>query len=167
MSHEIRPIEQLEPARLGQLLTENLQRLFGNDARIQPMPTLDTEQCLLIECGRGQCLACFDLQDANRALLNGLIALDQVARETGDDSTPPRLLILSPEPPAGNCLLSQLRGFEWRSCRLLEVDGEPALLIEPAAVPMVTAGPASPCQHPGEKNGEGLSPEESAFFDHL
>ncbi|WP_297527503.1 hypothetical protein [Thiohalobacter sp.] len=152
------------------LIIEQVPRLCGEDARIEAHPELDSDHALLVRCGdHEQVLVAFDLEDPNRALLQGLVALDQMAHANADaetgESALPDLMVLSPAPPAGNSLLSRLRGFQWRPCKLLDIDGRLGLLVEPPAD--IPSEPARLRPAPRDEDGTPLSPEESAFFDHL
>jgi len=152
------------------LIIEHITRLCSRDARIEPAPELDSDHTLLVRCGeREQVLVAFDVEDPNRALMQGLVALDQLAHAGADadagEAALPDLMVLSPAPPAGNSLLSRLRGFQWRPCKVLDVDGRLGLLVEPPEE--IRSDPARLRPAPRDQDGDPLSPDESAFFDHL
>ena len=147
---DIRIAGDVTQAAFRDLVIEHIPRLCSEDARIEPAPALDSDHTLLVRCGdQGQVLLAFDVEDPNRALMQGLLALDQ----------------LSPAPPAGNSLLSRLRGFQWRPCKVLDVDGRLGLLVAPPEA--VRDEPARLRPAPRDEQGNALSPEEAAFFDHL
>ncbi len=167
---DIRIAGDVTQAAFRDLVIEHIPRLCSEDARIEPAPALDSDHTLLVRCGdQGQVLLAFDVEDPNRALMQGLVALDQLAHAGAAagaaEPALPDLMVLSPAPPAGNSLLSRLRGFQWRPCKVLDVDGRLGLLVAPPEA--VRDEPARLRPAPRDEQGNALSPEEAAFFDHL
>jgi len=129
----------IAPEQVRSLIVEALPSLLGEGARLwDGMPALD-EQCLgVVDAQDDLMLLSFDASDAQGALMKGLACMEQLSGEQAarllrDYRSPTRLLVLSPLPPPGMEILRRCRAATWNALRVLRVNGELGLLMEPKA----------------------------------
>jgi hypothetical protein len=164
----IRPATGVSAQRLRDLILDNLDAILGDGARAwDDMPPVD-ECCLgAIDAQNDLILVSFDPTDATRALTTGLRCLDELTSELAARlltpyRRPSRVLVLSPAPPPGSRALSRTGVVGWAGFRVLNVNGEFGLLLEPTAPS--TGEPLSARETPAAAN---LNPEEEKFFQTL
>lgn len=137
MALRISTATDVTPEQLRSLIVEALSSLLGAGARLwDGMPALD-EQCLgVLDAQDDLTLLSFDASDAQGALMKGLACMEQLSGEQAarllrDYRRPSRLLVLSPSPPPGMEVLVRCHAAAWNALRVLRVNGELGLLIEP------------------------------------
>ncbi|MHB8345702.1 MAG: hypothetical protein ACYDHM_00705 [Acidiferrobacterales bacterium] len=156
------------------------------DAFLGPASVLDVELActgcpiLALDASRRLTLVSFDPEDGIQALLSGLTAWHETRAgqpwlkrlypelRPPDASLVPRLIVLMPELPPGIGLIAQKEGDLQIFCfRVLAVDGQTALLVEP-----VTESPAAPATGPAPQSAQPVSAitaeiteEETAFLE--
>lgn len=165
MPLSIRLATSVSPQRLRDLVVDNLAQLLGEGARPwDDMPSLH-DGCLgAVDVRNELVLVSFDAEDASRALLSGLgcmeaLSSDLAARLLSPYRKPGRLLVLAPTPPPGAGLFEGSGVLEWMTFRVLSVNGEFGLLLEPAA-PRQRALWAPPPPGPAEP-APGVAEEEA------
>ncbi len=167
MTLDIRIASGVTPDQLAQLVADNLPRLLPDvDFTEDQVPRIG-ENCLQIETADRTILIAFEVEDGRKALVAGLEVLDDP-----DITGEPELLILSRFQPPGLRLLSRLPGLSWQSIRVLTVNGELGLLIEPvpqphAARPPAPAAVVEPESTPAADPEDNLSEEEENYFQQL
>jgi len=139
MALRISTATDVTPEQLRSLIVEVLPSLLGAGARLwDGMPALN-EQCLgVLDAHNDLTLLSFDASDAQGALIKGLACMEQLSGEQAarllrDYRRPSRLLVLSPSPPPGMEVLRRCRAANWNALRVLRVNGELGLLMEPKA----------------------------------
>jgi hypothetical protein len=177
---------------LRTLLIDVADQLAESNCRIlESKLPWDGQPMLLADSELHPVLVSFDPEQGQSALLSGLqgaeqlaIALpwvNQVYEELQKQQKPPRLVIVSKEVPAGaETILSSCPSLRFFTYRLLSVNGETGILLEPVARPApVPARPAhvdvagqtrlKPAQMPPSPvtGLPSLSEEEAAFFQQL
>lgn len=139
MALRISTATDVAPEQLRALIVDALPSLLGVGARLwDGMPTLD-EQCMgVLDTHNGLTLLSFDANDAQGALMKGLGCMEQLSGEQAarllrDYRKPSRLLVLSPSPPPGMDVLRRCGAATWNALRVLRVNGELGLLMDPKA----------------------------------
>ena len=180
MTLHIRPEPMPSKAALRGLIVASLDAFLG------PVTVLDAELActghpiLALDVAHRPTLVSFDPADGNQALLSGLSAWHETRAASPwlkrlypelhqlDGSPAPRLIVLMPELPPGISLVTSDEGGLQIFCfRVLAVDGQPALLIEPATgsspAPEVDKAPRH--SQPVPNVDSELTDEEAAFLE--
>ena len=170
-----------EPA-LRDLIVASLDSLAG------PATLLDAElpcagrPVLALDAARRLTLISFDPEDGIEALLSGLTAWDELraagpwlqklypmtAGELGAPLLPPQLIVLTPTPlPGTNLITAGESGLKILRFRVLSVDGQAALLVEPPVQPsaaLSAGGPPLTQNRTTPTADLDLTAEEAAFL---
>ena len=144
---------------LRTLLLDAAEQLAGPHTQVlEPRLPWDGHPLLLVDAARHPVLVSFDPVNAQAALLNGLNSvqmlatalpwLNRVYEALEERQLPPRLVVVTPEPPPGaSTILTGCRDLRLLQYRALRVNGETGLLLEPGPGEDA-AGPASPPREP-------------------
>lgn len=180
---------------LRTLLIDATAELAGeNSCLLEPKLPWDGHPILLADAGGHPVLVSFDLADSQAALVSGLHATDQLAialpwvnqvyATLQQRQKAPRLVVVSSEPPPGSEAVLRSgsgAGLTMFSCRVLSVNGDMGILLEPldgapaarAAVTTLSHAtqPAVPEVAPAAPRAAetvpSLSDEERAYFQQL
>jgi hypothetical protein len=172
---------------LRALLIDAADELIGeNHQMLEPKLPWDGHPILMVDASLHPVLISFDPEQGQAALLSGLQAaeqltvalpwINQVYDALQQQQLPPRLVVISKEPPAGTAMLAssqQLSVFSYKALRVngetglwlerldaaTEADSEPATVFEPQAV-LVSNVPDKDALPP-------LSKEETSYFQQL
>ena len=172
MTLQIHAVPEIDSSDLRSLVVDNLAALLGEGARlVENMPQI--EGCCLAtsDTHDGPVLISFDAVDPQRALLTGLVRLDQLGSEMAtlflpDYHPPTELLVLAPEAPPGLTLFGGPCPVSWRCIQVLSVNGEFGMVIPPAIEETAAAAPI-PLETRPTIVESGLNPEEEQHFSQL
>ncbi|MFZ0470788.1 MAG: hypothetical protein WAL92_17825 [Thiogranum sp.] len=166
----------------------------GNSCLLEAKLPWDGHPILLADAEGHPVLVSFDLADSQAALVSGLHATDQLAvalpwvnqvyAPLQQRQKAPRLVVVSSEPPPGSEAVLRTRsgaGLTMFSCRVLSVNGDMGILLEPLdGAPVARAAvtrlahatqPAVPEVAPpaprATESVPSLSDEERAYFQQL
>jgi hypothetical protein len=149
MTLQIHAVSEIGSSDLRRLVVDNLTALLGEGARlVENMPQIDDCCLATSDTHDGPVLLSFDAVDPQRALLNGLVRLDQLGGEMAalflqDYQPPTELLVLAPEAPPGLTLFGGPCPLSWRCIQVLSVNGEFGMMITPVVEKTTAAGPGT------------------------
>jgi hypothetical protein len=191
MSSQLRPLSLTADEILDKLVRDSLPNILGSPHKViaSNLP-FEGNHILTLDAAQRPALVSYDGRDGGRALLTGLGVLEGLTENqailcrrlypglfTKSGSDGPmfgiedvRLITLSPTPPPGGAHLQRaLPSLYPYTFRLLEVDGEIALLLEAPLPWAETAGtrgetaPAAP-RATFRTGATALSAEEERYF---
>jgi len=144
MKLRIRSHSQCDREELRTLLIDAADELVGADnCLLEAQLPWDGHPILLADAHRHPVLVSFDLAHSQAALLSGLHGTDQLAaalpwinqvyRQLEKRHKPPRLVVVTGEPPPGSEAVLRASGpaLSLFSCRVLSVNGDTGVLLEP------------------------------------
>ncbi|MGB5180048.1 MAG: hypothetical protein WBP44_15135 [Gammaproteobacteria bacterium] len=172
MTLQIHAVTEIDSSDLRSLVVDNLGALLGEGARlIENMPQIDGCCLATSDTHNGPVLLSFDAVDAQRALLTGLVRLDQLGGEMAalflqDYHPPTELLVLAPEAPPGLTLFGEACPVSWRCIQVLSVNGEFGMVIAPV-VEETAAAALIPRERQPTIVESVLNPEEEQHFSQL
>jgi hypothetical protein len=149
MTLQIHAVSEIDSSDLRRLVVDNLTALLGEGARlVENMPQIDDCCLATSDTHDGPVLLSFDAVDPQRALLNGLVRLDQLGGEMAalflqDYHPPTELLVLAPGAPPGLTLFGGPCPVSWRCIQVLSVNGEFGMMITPVVEETTAAGPGT------------------------
>lgn len=181
MSLHIHSEPTLGASALRRLVIDSLGPVLGGGTVVVPELPIEGGPILALGTDGTPIVISFDAEDATRAVVGGLQALEEVTRQgdwlvklcpdipAGTSFAAPRLVALAPEVPSGATRMTEGSGVFLYTYRALRVNGEQGLLIEPWQ-PNAANKPFKP--HEGRTNrfrtGEILlTPDEQTFFEHI
>lgn len=191
MKLQIQNVASRDNEQLRTLLIDAIDELVGQQSRLlEAKLPWDGHPLLLADAEGHPVLVSFDLANSQAALVNGLVAteqlsaalpwINQVYEPLGQLQKPPRLVIVSPEPPPGStALLANCPNLLLFNFRILNINGETGLLLERTAGTRPAEEPApEPKAAPAEatitapkvvssRELPALSEEESTYFQQL
>ncbi len=182
MALHIRPEPMPSKPALRALIVASLDAFLGPTTVLDPELACTGHPVLALDAAHRLTLVSFDPGDGIQALLSGLSAwhetragslwLKRLYPELHqlDGSPAPRLIVLMPELPPGISLIaSDECGLEIFCFRVLAVDGQPALLVEPAteSPPAPEVGAAPRHSQPVPNVDSELTEEETAFLESI
>ena len=193
MTLHIEALDHCDRNTLRALLIDAADQLAGPDnCLLEARLPWDGHPALFADADRHPVLVSFDLENSQAALLNGLHASDQLATALpwvnqvyealeGQQKTP-RLVVVTAGPPPGNqAALTGDGALRLFTCKVLGINGEVGLLLEPlghrtplagsatnrSGEPQLPAsGVASPAPDPATDQTT-LSEREIAYFQQL
>ena len=191
MKLQIQNVASRDNEQLRTLLIDAVDELVGQQSRLlEAKLPWDGHPLLLADAEGHPVLVSFDLANSQAALVNGLVAteqlsaalpwINQVYEPLRQLQKPPRLVIVSTEPPPGStALLANCPNLSLFNFRILNINGETGLLLErtagarpaetpapePEAAPTEAAITAPKVVHSREL--PALSEEESTYFQQL
>ena len=153
MKLRITPAEVKDREELRTLLIDAADELIGENSQVlEAKLPWDGHPILLADADQHPVLVSFDPEQGQTALLNGLRAaeqltvalpwINQVYDALEKRQQPPKLVIVSREPPPGDSLLSScphLRMFEYR---ILRINGETGIWLESGNSEVTAAAPS-------------------------
>ena len=172
MTLQIHTVSEIDSSDLRSLVLDNLTALLGEGAQlVENMPQIDDCCLATSDTHDGPVLLSFDAVDPQRALLNGLVRLDQLGDEMAalflqDYHPPTELLVLAPGAPPGLTLFGGPCPVSWRCIQVLSVNGEFGMMITPVIEETTAAGP-SPLELRPTIVKPVLSSEEEQHFSQL
>jgi len=172
MTLQIHAVSEIDSSDLRSLVVDNLSTLLGEGARlVENMPQIDGCCLATADTHDGPVLISFDAVDPQRALLTGLVRLDQLGSEVAamflqDYHPPTELLVLAPEAPPGLTLFGGPCPVSWRCLQVLSVNGELGMVIAPVAEETAAAA-LIPLESRPTVVESGLNPEEEQHFSQL
>ena len=175
MTLKIQTVSDITTDQLHSLIVDNLPALVGDGSEIwEIVPHIGQHSIAAVDLDEDVTVISFHPSDSEQALLAGLSALDHLNDQVaslllGDYRKPSRLLVLSPTPPPGIHTLAQCGQVDARTFKVIEINGEQGLLLEPqmqAQKNSVATFPSSAVSRP-EADEETLSEEEEAFFGQM
>ena len=144
MKLRIRSHSQCDREELRALLIDAADELVGTDnCLLEAQLPWDGHPILLTDANRHPVLVSFDLLNSQAALLSGLHGTDQLAaalpwinrvyRQLEQRHKPPRLVVVTGEPPPGSQAVLRASGpaLSLFSCKVLSVNGDTGILLEP------------------------------------
>lgn len=149
MTLQIHTVSEIDSSDLRSLVLDNLTAVLGEGARlIENMPQIDGCCLATSDTHDGPVLLSFDAVDPQRALVNGLVRLDQLGGEMAalflqDYHPPTELLVLAPGAPPGLTLFGGPCPVSWRCIQVLSVNGEFGMMITPVVEETTAAGPGT------------------------
>ncbi len=181
-------VDNLETLRA--LLIDAMDELTGSNSQLlEPKLPWDGYLILVADAELHPVLISFDPVNSRSALLNGLQATEQIATALpwvnqvytvlDKQQRPPRLVVISPDPPPGAAaLLAGCPGLKLFSYKILRVSEETGLLLEPVGTDNATStgmesGTEPPARATTGKQVRGpvalppLSKEENTYFQQL
>ncbi len=193
MKLRITAADPADHEELRALLLDAAEQVVGPGCRIlEPKLRWDGHPILLADAGLHPVLISFDVTQGQAALLNGLKNVDQLSSTLAwvnqvydalqQQQRPPKLVVVSREaPPGATAVLSACPHLALFRYRVLKVNGETGLWLEPIAAenatPAAAQSPAlkpaasKPYVVPAAPHEDGtlpeLSDEESAYFQQL
>ncbi len=180
--------------QLRTLLIDSADELAGKQSSVlEAKLPWDGHPMLLADALGHPILVSFELENSQAALVNGLVAIEQltaalpwinqVYTPLGEQQRLPRLVLVSPEsPPGSTAILASCPNLSLFSYRILSINGDTGLLLErlsgyplpEATQPEQNRASSAPVQavvETGTSNGDStppaLSNEERAYFQQL
>lgn len=177
MTLNVRLVRDVTAEELQRIMEDNLTSIAGADFELwETLPRLG-ERCLIVESPQKELLVIsFDARDATRALLEGLNSMEQLNHDLAglflvDYVKPSRLIVLAPETPPGARTLQDSGLLESKTFRVIEVNGERALLVEDDRAERSASLKATPIglepKPSDDATVEPLSSEEDRFFKQI
>lgn len=196
MKLRIRSHSQCDREELRTLLIDAADELVGADNfLLESQLPWDGHPILLADAHRHPVLVSFDLANSQAALLSGLHGTDQLAaalpwinqvyRQLEHRHKPPRLVVVTGEPPPGSAAVLRASGpaLSLFSCKVLSVNGDTGVLLEPlnearadlqpnaaptAAVAVATPAPVvTPTPASATDTLPPLTEDERSYFQQL
>lgn len=191
MKLQIQNVASRDNEQLRTLLIDAVDELVGQQSRLlEAKLPWDGHPLLLADAEGHPVLVSFDLANSQAALVNGLVAteqlsaalpwINQVYEPLRQLQKPPRLVIVSTEPPPGStALLANCPNLSLFNFRILNINGETGLLLERTAGTRQAEKPAPepkalPTEHAATTPRvvqsiklPALSEEESTYFQQL
>ncbi len=180
MTLHIRPEPTPSKPVLRDLIIASIDSFLGQSSVLDAELSCSGCPILALDAERRLMLISFDPEDGIQALLSGLAAWHETRAGSpwlrrlypelrqADTFLPPRLVVLMPTLPPGITLLAtgedSLQIFRFR---VLAVDGQTALFVEPATeLPVATTvGDAPQLSRPDVGTDSNLTDEETAFLE--
>ena len=172
MTLQIHAVSEIDSSDLRSLVVDNLTAVLGEGARlIENMPQIDGCCLATSDTHDGPVLLSFDAVDPQRALLTGLVRLDQLGGEMAalflqHYQPPTELVVLAPEAPPGLTLFGVSGPVSWRGIQVLYVNGELGMVIAPVAEEKAAAA-LIPLETGPTIVESALNPEEEQHFSQL
>ena len=195
MKLRIKSAPHCDREELRTLLIDAADELAGeNSCLLEPKLPWDGHPILLADAEGHPVLVSFDLADSQAALVSGLHATDQLAvalpwvnqvyATLQQRQKAPRLVVVSSEPPPGGEAVLRSdsgAGLTIFSCRVLSVNGDTGILLEPLDGAPAARAAATTLAHstqptvpdvapPAPRAAETVPPlsdEERAYFQQL
>jgi hypothetical protein len=194
MTLHIEALDHCDREILRALLIDAADQLAGPDScLLEARLPWDGHPVLFADADRHPVLVSFDLENSQAALLNGLHASDQLAtalpwvnqvyEALESRQKAPRLVVVTAGPPPGNqATLSGDGALRLFTCKVLGINGETGLLLEPLdrrtpragsatsrpAEPRLPASTAKTSPAPDPATDQtALSEREIAYFQQL
>lgn len=194
MKLHIQTTESCDREQLRTLLLDSADELAGEQSSLlEAKLPWDGHPILLADSLGHPVLVSFELENSQAALVNGLVAIEQltaalpwinqVYSPLGQKQQPPRLALVSPEPPPGStAILATCPNLSLFSYRILSINGDTGLWLERISglsTPVATrpghdrshATPVQAVVQTATVNGNteppSLSNEESNYFQQL
>ena len=195
MKLRIKSAPHCDREELRTLLIDAADELAGeNSCLLEPKLPWDGHPILLADAEGHPVLVSFDLADSQAALVSGLHATDQLAvalpwvnqvyATLQQRQKAPRLVVVSSEPPPGGEAVLRSgsgAGLTIFSCRVLSVNGDTGILLEPLDGAPAARAAATTLAHstqptvpdvapPAPRAAETVPPlsnEERAYFHQL
>ncbi len=194
MKLHIKATEPCDREQLRTLLIDAADELAGeHNHLLEAKLPWDGHPILLADSQGNPVLVSFEPQNSQAALVNGLIAteqltaalpwINQVYEPLRQKQRPPKLVIVSPEPPAGSkAVLSTCPSLSLYNYRVLNINGDTGLWLEKTSSSSV---PATPGRQHNENHRSSIQPvtemksddnktdlpalsdEETAYFQQL
>jgi hypothetical protein len=178
---------------LRTLLLDAANELAGENSKIlEASLPWDGAPLLLVDSNHQPVLVSFEVENSRAALLNGLMAIEQLSAalpwlnrihaHLEQKQLPPRLVIVSPEPPPGaSIVLTACHDFALFTYSALNVNGDTGLWLKPVEPPAQAALPPLPVsaapavrtdavglsEHSQLFSLPSLSQEEAGYFQQL
>jgi len=142
MKLRIQSAQVSDREQLRTLLLDNLEQLVGDNARIlETKLPWEGHPILVADTRQRPVLISFDPLNAQAALLGGLQAAEQISQALAwinevyaaldRQQHPPRLVVVSPQPPPGaDSILTACPDLRLFSYRALQVNGDTGLWLE-------------------------------------
>jgi hypothetical protein len=155
MTLHIEALYHCDRDTLRALLIDAADQLVGPDScLLEARLPWDGHPVLFADTDRHPVLVSFDLENSQAALLNGLHASDQLAtalpwvnqvyEALEGQQKPPRLVVVTAGPPPGNqAALTGDGALRLFTCKVLGINGEIGLLLEPFGRRTPLAGSAT------------------------
>jgi hypothetical protein len=194
MRLHIQATEPCDREQLRTLLIDAADELAGEHNRLlEAKLPWDGHPMLLADSQGHPVLVSFEPENSQAALVNGLAAteqltaalpwINQVYESLGQQQRPPKLVIVSPEPPPGSkAILSTCPNLSLFNYRILKINGDTGLWLEKTSDLSTSA--AAKHRHDGTRPSSvqpviqsttddsntalpSLSDEETAYFQQL
>ena len=153
MKLRIQTTASCDREQLRTLLIDSADELAGeHSSLLEAKLPWDGHPLLLADSLGHPVLVSFELENSQAALVNGLVAVEQltaalpwinqVYAPRGQQQQPPRLVLVSPEPPPGSmAILATSPNLSLFNYRILDINGDTGLWLERiggSATPAVT-----------------------------
>jgi hypothetical protein len=157
MKLRIRRVAECGREELRTLLIDAAQELLGdNSCLLEAQLPWDGYPILFADAEKHPVLISFDLSNSQAALLGGLHCTDrlaaalpwlnQVYAALDQRQNPPRLIVVTDEPPPGSQAILRDSGqsLSLFTCTVLQVNGDTGILLEPVDAPSIGSGAQRP-----------------------